>query len=556
MTQTAATTIEPKPDQKTSLLKEEYYAAGNDLISRKMDELFGFAGLEGSEAESEIEDVHYRRSKATLDVSFNLYIGSVWERINGRSDGTLPITNNEGVDKAFIEFYKNAVSEMTSTEYLRDRVQKSKFKAEEIVNTYLTVTEATCGGCHGDGEVSCSGCGGNGSVRCPAFNCGFSGYVRCGHCHGVGYFTSPEDSRVTANCGRCHGSGQHRCFTCGGATTVRCSGCRGSGSCRCGGCDGYGLHSTFHGAKVELTPSMKVRETDFMPDELEEVQQWIATGMRGAVKESHETLPHTTLWKQEAYRQKGGDENNIKVGISFKACATVVCVKGKVFKQDVTARYMKLSEPWFRLNNFMDALMKKPRLLAADMKEKTPKEFLDAMKQFPALHQAITFCWSGRNVGVDSFLMYIDMTSHGGMTQSGVRSIATDYQESINSFSKAVYRNTATAPIVALIVIWSLMQSMGYPAAIMDSLIGLAAYTLIPAWVSLLITRFIARKKMKEQTGNKKLASVCKEAYLIPFCGAILFGLTAFAGVDIWPENYALWPILEQLERTLGPRLF
>lgn len=553
MTQTATASIPAEPKYDFAAEKAAYADAGIKALNAKVDELYEFAGLNGNEDGDEEGEDSFRRSKAVFDVHFNINTDYFWERVNGRTDGSIPITNDNGVNDALVKFYQNSVRDFSSTEFLRGRVLQSKFKAEEVRKTYVGVTEDTCGSCYGNGNVDCHNCNGNGTVRCPMMNCGVSGYVSCGHCSGLGYHTSIHDSRVKANCGRCHGTGQHRCWTCGGATTVRCNGCGGRGQCLCNSCSGYGMYSIYHGGKVILTPTLKLRESDFLLDEQHEIEKWVMEGMPGAVTEPHKTLPYTSLTRQEAYAQNGGDAKNTIMSLSFAVRATIYTVKTKVFNVPVTGRYMKLKNPWIRLTNFMDSLMTKPRQTSSEMRSKTPKEYLEAMKQYPGLHSALTFAWGKGGTGRQEFLAYVDMTAHGGLTSAGVGSIASDLQGTIDDFSKSVYRDTASRPILTLVLLWCLLQSLGYPGSLVadDNIFGLAAYTFLPAWASLLVTRSIARKKMKQQTGNKNLASVKKEAYLIPLCGAALFGLTAFAGIDIWPSDYSLWPWLEFIDREL-----
>ncbi|MHA1311029.1 MAG: hypothetical protein ACTSQO_08875 [Candidatus Helarchaeota archaeon] len=131
------------------------------------------------------------------------------------------------------------------------KIDRDKWKGNEIVPMIKTLEEKNCMKCGGKGIIVCKTCKGTKFVTCK--NCGGQGTVKCSYCGGKGkievkikVLKGPQQEKsyktIKINCPKCFGgSGKITCQRCGGTGKVPCSDCKSQGSWRCDECGGYGV---------------------------------------------------------------------------------------------------------------------------------------------------------------------------------------------------------------------------------------------------------------------------------------------------------------------------
>ncbi|MHA1270527.1 MAG: hypothetical protein ACTSPY_12115 [Candidatus Helarchaeota archaeon] len=131
------------------------------------------------------------------------------------------------------------------------KVDRNKWRGNEIVPMIKTLEEVNCTKCGGKGLVVCKTCNGERLIKCK--NCAGSGSIKCSGCEGKGKIDvkirvlkgedqSKDSKIIKINCPKCYGgSGKITCPKCGGSGKTPCGDCKSQGSWRCDECGGYGV---------------------------------------------------------------------------------------------------------------------------------------------------------------------------------------------------------------------------------------------------------------------------------------------------------------------------
>lgn len=507
---------------------DKFLGVAGKEINEKLRKAYSYVGL--PDHPSPDSEVKIQRKTAKLEAQFRIIFEEHKKVIQGPSQG-IPVTTWGELPK-LTAFEKLEVSKQYGAmQKLRERILSGDYRNAVLRNSCVGAITRYCGGCDGHGVHNCGNCSGAGQTSCPSC---LYGKTSCPSCGGAGYHTSTHDSRVTATCNTCYGSGRYTCRYCGGTTTVTCVACRGGREVNCRTCAATGLLTDITGVKSTLECALIPAKSEFdIFDEQDEVVAWAMRGFKEAQKTPHKWLPSTNAHSVQPVEQRTPTMFTSTFPVEVEG--TVISVDGKQHGVSMKVRHLKLDKTWIRFDTFLNSAFNKVTKFAQELSGEAPSTFMAKLKEaYKETASVLEASYKGKDA-VEAFGDQLERSSCGAIGKHTAKAVATAYRSSIDNFAKSAAKQTAIGPFVIAAVIWVTTQLGGMPGIGQKHPEWFAPYLVVPAFLSWISIRRSVKKAIKRETGRTDVGVIGHEALVIPAAVLIIFGMTAYANLNVLP---------------------